>query len=324
MKTIIISLLIATAILQFGCNKQTQTDLSNYGYKGKVESVKIETFDVQEKFGEISIIGYQMFGENKKYIFSVDGNLTEETKFESNGSISWKKVYSLDKQNKKSAWDMYNNNGNLEAKSISDLDESFNDVKTVRYNAHGNPIVTFTHEYDHKNRLISAVTLMPDADTKSVINYIYNSQDQLIEQNHFKDEIYEMGYKYIYDNNGNLIEEIFYGSNEQKTKEEGDTTFKEYNDKNQLLVSFKKYPDGNIKLKESFIYDATNILIESIWYNNQWRDDVEFEWFTEKSKPAKSTHHYYKYDEIGNKIEDLSYVDNKPVNVIKYTFQYYL
>nr|NQU90604.1 hypothetical protein [Bacteroidota bacterium] len=117
---------------------------------------------------------------------------------------------------------------------------------------------------------------------------------------------YKITYKY--DNNNNLIEEIYY---EQHTSEFKDKEVNKYNDMDLIIEQSTFNSSGKIKEMIIFKYDMSKKLIEKNRYNS--RGSLTKKWL-------------YKYDKNGQKIEEValdyfSYSD-EPVIINKYIIEW--
>jgi hypothetical protein len=163
--------------------------------------------------------------------------------------------------------------------------------------------------YDKKGNLIKEEIdkIVPNVRTITIIDYKYNSNDQLIEKSendssyYYKIEHNIPGYKFAfrYDENWSEVEY-------QKT------VFT-YNNNNQLIIKYN-YPENILRDSTLFEYDDNNKLIKETTYylnsNGNWYTIYEYDKnnnLIEKKSGDKNRLHnknIYKYDLKGRIIED--------------------
>src|SRR5690606_2878970 len=128
------------------------------------------------------------------------------------------------------------------------------------------------------------------------VSYKYDENNNLIEWvTNNDDKRFNLKYILKYDNQDNLIEELFYGDSTYvyKGKE-----LKKYNSKNRIIESNQYDSKGNLSYRR--FYDRKENLIEKIEYDSL---NVRFKWT-------------YKYDDKGN-LTELIKMNNKREILLK-------
>jgi len=286
----ITKLLTIVSIILFFSNctdNKIKNDLTKENLKGKVRRVIENSYDTEEKFGEV--IKTDQYGQ-KEFYFNEQGYFLQkkerfnypdyfsyntetfkydqqeniiEKRFESNNSMfgesSHKYTYKYDKKGNKIEENRYNYKGELEDKVVYKYDSSGNKIEKNNYNSKGELRSKETYKYDNKGNEIEENWYNSEGELEDKVVYKYDSSANKIEESGYnsKGEL-EGKVVYIYDNRGNKIEENWYNS------------------------------EGELRSKETYKYDNKGNEIEHRVYNSD--NTLSSEWT-------------YKYDEKGNKRE---------------------
>ena len=108
MKTTFIALLAFSLCLPLA-GAEKKTDVEKAGYKGRVKSVKVSSFDIEQIDGKLVRTGLVFPGENiTKY--DEKGNMLEEVRYGSSGKIRSKETRKYDEKGnkvKKTSYDFF-------------------------------------------------------------------------------------------------------------------------------------------------------------------------------------------------------------------------
>ena len=158
--------------------------------------------------------------------------------------------------------------------------------------------------YDEKGNKIEEYHYDEDGNLSSKDTYEYDEKGNNIERNWY-DSDGRLGYKLIYKYNekGNIIEENYYDSNGSLSYK---TTYK-YDKKGNKIEDNSYDSDGSLNSKTTYKYDEKGNMIE---YNTDGR-------FGEKYT------YKYEYDKNNNWIQQVTYEDNKPIQITERIIEYY-
>ncbi|MBF6655060.1 hypothetical protein C3B48_05185 [Flavobacterium columnare] len=150
-------------------------------------------------------------------------------------------------------------------------------------------------------------------------------------------------WKYSYDKNGNITEEILYDNNGiEKYKYEN-----EYDNRNNLIETLQ-YSENSIEYRHSYSYDSenkkikyfrTNYVTNEVYINNTYTYDAKDKLSEIKSrtgviekfengnkvqlKNSENNYTYeYKFDENDNWIKMIEYENEKPIRITKREIEY--
>ena len=105
---ILLTVLFCLCLPLEGAEKE-KTDVEKAGYKGRVKSVKVSSFDIEQIDGKLVRTGLVFPGENiTKY--DEKGNKTEEVSYDATGKITGKYTYKYDEMGnkiKKTSYDFF-------------------------------------------------------------------------------------------------------------------------------------------------------------------------------------------------------------------------
>ena len=153
MKAIFIALLALCVCVVGAADKKTGVERA--GYKGRVKSMKVSSFAIEEKFGKPvrasggvnNVTKYDKKGNNvegvtwadgkitKKYTAKYDekGNMVEEVHYDAIEKIEERFTYKYDEKGNRVERVKYDANGKLENKDTYKYDKKGNRIKETRY-----------------------------------------------------------------------------------------------------------------------------------------------------------------------------------------------
>ena len=173
---------------------------------GDVESVVETMYKLEEKFGEVvrgDILGCY------KYYFNDAGDVIEDARYNSYGSLSSKSIYKYDSSGNmiESAW--YDSDGSLFYKYIYKYDSSGNMIEEASYESDGSLGGKAIYKYDSSGNKIEGAWYRSDGLLFHKYIYKYDSSGNRIEEAWY-DSDGSLFWKFIYkyDSSGNRIEAI--------------------------------------------------------------------------------------------------------------------
>lgn len=292
-------------LLLIECNtskSKIRTDLERQDLKGKVKSIKSVAYRAIEKFGKI-----QKGNENSIffYTFNKDGNFIE--------------CISNEKENNSRQTFIYNDQGNIIEQKEYDFKGNLKSQTTYSYDRKGNKIEENSFEgyqfrrsiykYDNKCREVETLITISIKGINGSIELRkikeYNNEGNIIEEKTY-DNNNNLVIKgiYTYDEKGNIIKNIFVGSDTNEIEEKYIYTY----DKNSNKIEEQKYISEHLVEKTIIKYDKKgNILKKNITDFNR---NMSF-LITSKN------------DEKGNAIERIYYINGNPNVIEEIEIKYY-
>lgn len=197
--------------------------------------------------------------------------------------------------NNKEEW-LYDNKGNIveynsivndkiEIKKIAQYNEKNKIIEYKSYNSEGKLECHNTLKYDTKGNIIEKTRTTENEDEKLI--FIYDSYNRLVEESRYYKGNFGKRFNYKYDSYGNKIEEKFSSANGSSW---GSTTTFQYNSKGKQISSTRFDYEGEFSSKMIYKYDNFNRLTEIYQENDS----------------LSVNNSYYKYDNLGNKLEEIS------------------
>lgn len=188
-------------------------------------------------------------------IFSKNGKLIENSRFENDGSLYQKSKNELDKNGKLIKGIRFNSTGGIKEKwnYIYDKNENLTEVKY--YSAEGELTNIQQNVYDKKGNKIEMLRTNLKRNTVWKDTYVYNGANKKVEQLNYKPDGSLKGRRtYNYNEKGNKFEELYYK------------------------------PDGTI-MKFVSEYDEMDNLIIQNWFNEQGEQthQTSFEYIYDKN-----------------------------------------
>jgi len=262
------------------CNSQSKkNDLYKLNLVGKVKAITETHFTAIERFGEIVKGEQERLGTNS-FFFNETGYLIETNDYDYT-KIYQKKKYKYDAQGHLLEMDVYTNtvekDGELTSKFIYEYDKKGNNIFQKVYEWKGALIFTITRSFDDAG----------------------NVEEERIKQgSKFLAFGADWKKRYKYDENGNIIQMMFY------TPPEIFDYTESYEYKNGILISMKR--DRNyIKV---YKYDENKNIIEE----------------NEKTDTIMSIYKYtYRYDDKGNWISKVQYRGEEAIKLTERDIEYY-
>jgi YD repeat-containing protein len=247
---IIICFLCTILTLQCSCGQNTsnnkplkdKSSLEREGFKGKVKKVRQDYYAANDTsglilYGEKFDFTYQIYLKS----FNERGNITEQINYTSDSSIKSKHVFKYEGIDKLTEHYWYYPDGRLKYKLTYKYNEKGFPVEVVQqdhkgrfstkhkytYDNNGNLVadaevdardslkIQFIYAYDMKGCMINTISCNPYGVTTSKQSYTYDESGKLIEKIVYADKysLFDMTYKYVYDDKENQTEEIGYDPN---------------------------------------------------------------------------------------------------------------
>lgn len=274
-----IALLSLFIIFLIGCKKENnKNDLLDLGLKSKVKSVVETYYNVEEKFGEIHL-AKQNWKIDKH--FNEDGFISQKSSSFSDGSGRIEK-YIYDKGNLVEV-SSYKLNGSLNWKEITKYDDKKNKTEINTYNS--------------------------DGSLDSRVRLEYNDKGIVIESNSYKSNG-KLDSTTKYDDSGNKVEYIGYDSNGNIIY----TTIQKYdsqnNEKEKEIISentemyYNSYGEKILKSKGYWMNEKGSSLRDPRRKEREWVSSSQI------NRGQANFKYLYKYDDIGNKIEESVFINN--------------
>jgi len=336
-----IVILITICLSAHSCSKSTNSSdrknhISEYGFKGKVKSVKSElfnlipekdTFKIGEKINGISI------DRNELLEFNITGNLTFSKEFLANGKVSDEIINTYDKNNqltqrkvidnygKGSVIDyqyFYNSSDSLEQVIIAG--KNFKRIHKIERDKKVRPIknltiqndtilTTYVVEYDQNNNVVNEKQFKNQNIPVKLIDRTFNAKnlkvrEQIIEYSRWDTLRYQN--EFTYDKDQNLIL--------GKYNVENDSSYN--------TVKNTYYKNGKLKESVSEFGERDYSLIQNQKFNEN--GDLIVQAVNTSDGETKDIWEYkFKYDKNNNWIEKIEYKNSKPLRIVKREIEYY-
>lgn len=308
--------------------------------KGELSSVELKEYIAIDYFGELKkqrteLDAVFLYNSNS-HISKADGELNGKkgtlniqynidsflVEIRTNGFIG------EEKYNYRAVW-RYDNRGNIIEHTLYKND-TIQDKEFAKYNEKNKPI---EHKvYDETGKLYYQTNNLYDKNGNKIEytrksdtypkkeKYTYNSYNILIEKQEFENDKIERIYRYKYDVAGKLIEENYSYKGVHKSKK-----ILSYNSKGEKTESVTYGENGNILVKETFLYHPNGKMSEEriIIYNDDTKEEKRSEikrYNTEGTlleniyiwSNNKKTVYTYEYDSRGNWIKEVRYTVSPP------------
>lgn len=334
-------ILIVICFSIFSCSKSAtssdkKNDISDYGFNGKVKSVKSElfnlipekdTFRIGEKINGIS------FDRNSLLEYNQLGNLVSSKEFLANGKISDEIIYTYDKNERLIKRKEIDNYGKG---SFYDYEFRYNSQDSLNQIIFSNDSFKRIHRIsrDEKHRPIKSEVIQNDTIFTTYI-VKYDQNDNVITENEFrnkniptkliartfnkhnlkeKEKVIEfrtwdtLNYenRFFYDKNNNLILE--------KIIIENDSMYEE--------IKHSYHSNGELKeLKTTPIGSRYFVIMTQKFNKNS--DLIEYSRLPSDDTPKEVWNYNFKYDSNNNWIEKTEFKDHKPLRIVKRAIEYY-
>ncbi len=194
------------------------------------------TYDISEIFGELkyelrdiyvreynrkgnliiesSYDSEERLERNKVYEYDENGNEDEVSLYDGGGNLLSRHVYKYDNQGNRIEENLYESSETLQLKSISTYGDHGDMLQTDYYRSDGKRFSVKTYEYDHKGNKTKEVTrstLEDDVDYERVDVYVYDDDGNMVEEAMCGlDEHLLLRWVYGYDERGSKVKETCY------------------------------------------------------------------------------------------------------------------
>jgi len=131
-------------------NAQTKSDLEKEGFKGRVKSARYEIAELLQLVGQ-TVQRYKLL--KSVIIYDEKGNRIEELRYNSNGSLFERMVFTHDDKGNQTNT-IYKADGTVDSKWVYNYDPSGRITKGSWYNADGTLRLKIVKTYDDKGEII--------------------------------------------------------------------------------------------------------------------------------------------------------------------------
>lgn len=223
-------------------------------------------------------------GYKYEFIYDKLGNLTEEQRYTSDGILRGKEKYKYDEYGNRIEESVCDSEENLIVQNQFVYDEQSRKLEWIRYTDQG-PDWHYTYKYDNKGNQIEKNSFKPDGTIEytRTTEYVYDSNGNLIQESNYSDTQRIYRYDYGYDQEGNLIERAIL---------------------NLASRSLHKY-DKNGNTIESYFYSGD--ILSSEYRSKYDEKGNRTEWYPYKYQESEGVHSYhepekctYEYDKYNN------------------------
>lgn len=240
------------------------------------------------------------FGEPKK-----EGRVIFECEFDKNDKlikhtdfymhtdeqvVQYEVLY--DKKGNDIQWDEYDERGKFDNRIVNKYDKKNNKIEIYDYDSNEKLVSKTINSYNGKN-IIESNTFKPDG--KLIEKEIYKYDDSGYSTNTTKyDSAGKMLSKasHINDKNGNALEMHFY------SPDKGTSVVKAiYDDNDNMIEEIWYNYDGKIEQRETYTYDEKNNENVRIIYNSEGRVDIKFVHYYDADGNKLKTIEYNEADE---------------------------
>ena len=336
-----IVILITFCLSVYSCSKSVNSSdrknhISEYGFKGKVKSVKSElfnlipekdTFSIGEKINGISI------DRNELLEFNKTGNLILSKEFLANGKVSDEIINTYDKNNKLTERKVidnygkgnvidyqyfYNSSDSLEQVIISG--KNFKRIHKIERDKKVRPIKnltiqndtvlrTFVVKYDQNNNVIAEKQFKDQNIPVKLIDRTFNTKnlkvrEQVVEYSSWDTLRYQN--EFIYDKNQNLI----LGKYNIENDSSYNTVKNTYHKNGKLKESISEIGESDYSLIQNQKFNENgNLIVRAVNTSDGVTKDI---W-----------EYKLKYDTNNNWIEKIEYKNSEPLRIVKREIEYY-
>ena len=238
-------------------------------------------------------------------------------------------IYSCNNQNKKNDVSKYKLNGDV--KSLTNTHytaiEKFGEISKGERKREFDSYSDFEYEFNKEGNLSELLGYKPDGTLSYKTKYIYNEEGVLIESKLYGKN-WNTKSSYKFDVNGNKTER-------QNYKLDGGNGIKyiyNYDNKGNRTEDSVYEIDGSIRKKETFKYDEKGNVIEKIRYKTDLSVEYRYVYIYDENNNNVKTSKYKldgsldwssenEYDKYGNEIKDIT-KDIEGKVLWQYTFRY--
>lgn len=257
-------------------DKKKDTDLGNMQLKGKVNTLKVTTYNAYEKFGEPQ--KGEQEGDEIRYTFNEKGYKTEKCRYTPEGKLQSKKTYTYDERGRLAEKTTEHKEGSIRHEYFY---EDGNLVKMLEYDTKGAFSIKYRYGYDEKGRNVEENTYKADGSHMGKKVYRYDRDGRRDEERTYlndSESIYiQKSMKYNvrhhlveeqvthveekrHETNRSLISKVNYKYNDDGIKTEKKVFDPEKKIENLYTYSYTFDKKGNW-IKKNIVKDGTPTLI---------------------------------------------------------------
>lgn len=243
--------LLMTVAFSITTHAQAKTDSKQMGLKGKVKSVKLlENYRYKEQ-GKFTNWGVLY---NRQYNFDNTGRYTEFIENKADGSFYYKTVYTYLPKEKKAEISYVYNEGQKASRKIWSYNAKAQKTEEQEYTKDGVKSWRYTYAYDDKGNMTVMTGYRHDGTMSSKTTWTYDAKGNMLTYLVETPGYANSSRKYVYDNKGNMKEEIWYNG-----EDEVEFRFVRSYDAQGSVVEELKYrgmDDLRDKTTWQFVYDS--------------------------------------------------------------------
>ncbi len=304
-----------------------KTQVEKDGFIGKVKQIEQSCFRAKKKGDDIIKKNRDQFDNNFMYKYNDQGYLTEEHSYNMQNELALRFRWEYDEKNNRTQQIGYTGQGGIAYTLKYENDANGNQTGQNYFTAEGKQEYAHTFLYNEKGNCIEESKTLADGTREFTRTTVYNEDGNWIEENRSGRKDILAG-KFIarYDSAGNRTE----------------------------LEMYK--PDGTLKIKSTFKFDAKRHKIEEnegenkytwsyddkghkIEYNEYKGKDntinrkfkydehdnlVEMVQYSSYEKKETKFSSQYEYDKEGNWIKKIEFENNKPTYIFEREIDYFL
>ncbi|MFA7066239.1 MAG: hypothetical protein WC199_05595 [Dysgonamonadaceae bacterium] len=246
-----------------------ENDWTKNNLKGEVKSVKSSIFKAVDRHGEIEK-GEAPWPNSINYlIFDQEGKMIEEDICKSDGSLDSKKLYKYDDNSNMIEENWCHPDGRILSNRIFKYDNNGNMIEENYFSSGGSPDSKYLYKFDDNGNMIEKYSAYNDQVLYRERLYIYDDNGKMIEEQYFRRSVdrFHMKTLYKYSNNGKMIEESVFNSDESPSR-------KFIYNENGNIIEYYYYNSEGFDSKNLYKYDTNGNKIEE----NQFNSDGNLEW----------------------------------------------
>ena len=198
------------ALVSCQTNNGVENDLNKMQLNGKVKSVSIRSYHIDDSLGEIQkgVPRLSMISDdsNCDIIFDVDGFMLSKKNYYAIGDKNYSSYVEMKRTDRSLEEIIYDTEGEIAGRTIKHLNNKGQIVTEKRYKADGNFFQTTEYYYNENDQLIESKTMSPQEELRSVVLYTYNSDKTLAMETMFLsyEEDWSTFSEYFFYENGRL------------------------------------------------------------------------------------------------------------------------
>lgn len=300
MKNRIVRLIVV--FLFFSFVSHAQNDWKVIKLKSNVHTLKIIDYNVVEHFGEIKKTDV-ISGEY--YLFNESGFITIKKRYGAAGAPIDQFQFEYNDNNSIVAQSISDKEGKLIGKITSEYNELFKKIYQSVYNFDGSLKSRSAYSYTNQVQLKEVVTYDSSGEKVELQFFDYHKRKGTRVETIFNPKPKIKTSTKKFDKHGNLASSTFYDVMEDITK----NLLFEYDDNNNLVES-QYFDKGVLTTKRNLAYNNLGFLVE---------EKVAYP-LIEK---IHTITYAYNFDENGNWIQKIKYVNSVPVNIKERSIAYF-